>query len=455
MPHEGEFAKYRSIRRLVENDRVKGMLKRAIVNILDHPESSLSKININDLQESKWQPELVLAIDGSHQEIKVENGFPGAEISYVTVASVLMDLEKIREIDRFRPIDPKVFRTTENADSIDAAFPGCNVILDSRHSAVESLRLALFEVFSNTKIPEDGDALIETYEVLAKGKHAERQICPYGDECKNKSDKKYTYNSGTYQCTCSNNFPLYSTDSSRIYEGMVPDSANGAMFAEIMQTLERVLVIHILRWLEKENLLSLLQYTGIVMDGPLALFGHVAGLLPGYIQELNRLNKATRESTNGIDILLIGIEKSGFFVNHFNALDQNPNGTYGAFPNGHVALIDDTYIKENIIFSRSSKEYGKATYFGRKFFYKTNNGARLVGSVPFLDDRHKDLSRAEPEQYPRLSDALNLLDQLVSSRYPNSLSPLISAHAEAAIPMNLGSKVLKDLAKKHVKRREA
>lgn len=42
---------------------------------------------------------------------------------------------------------------------------------------------------------------------------------------------------------------------------------------------------------------------------------------------------------------------------------------------------------------------------------------------------------------------MNLLDSLVSSRYPNSLTPLISAHAEAAIPLNLGTRIFEDIAR--------
>lgn len=43
---------------------------------------------------------------------------------------------------------------------------------------------------------------------------------------------------------------------------------------------------------------------------------------------------------------------------------------------------------------------------------------------------------------------MNLLDKLVSNRYPNSISPLISAHAEAAIPLNIGKRIFEDMAKK-------
>jgi hypothetical protein len=71
-----------------------------------------------------------------------------------------------------------------------------------------------------------------------------------------------------------------------------------------------------------------------------------------------------------------------------------------------------------------------------------------------LDESHEESHRADPDQYPRLADALALLDQVASSRFPNALSPLISANAEAAIPMNLGSRVLEDMAKRLIRERK-
>lgn len=453
MPYEGEFAKYKSIRRLVENDKVRGLLSRARINTPDKALTDINQINAIDVKPTQWQPEMVLAIDGSHQEQNVENGYPGAEVGYVTIASVLMDIAKIRQLDENRPVDPILFRETEKVDSVDAALPGCNVVLDEQLSAEASLRLALFEVFSQTKIPDGGDSLLTTYEVLAAKKEEKDQKCPYDEDCGD-IHKRFTFKTGSYVCNCPLKKPLYSTDASRIHEGMFPNTTNGALFAEIVQLIERVLVIHILRWLERNNLFWLLRHTGIVVDGPLALFGNVAGLLSGFTEELHRINQSAKPFINGEDLLLVGIEKTGFFVDHFEHLDRNNDGSYGAFPLGTVSLLTDTYIKNNIIFSKSTKPYGKDTYFGRKFFYKTLSGARIVGSIPFLDKSHKDTSTANPDQYPRLGDTLGLLNQLVSSRFPNSLSPLISANAEAAIPMNLGSRVLEELAKKLVHKKE-
>jgi hypothetical protein len=57
------------------------------------------------------------------------------------------------------------------------------------------------------------------------------------------------------------------------------------------------------------------------------------------------------------------------------------------------------------------------------------------------------MDRAEVSQYPRLADAIRLLDELVSSRFENAFTPLVLANAEAAIPLSLGNKVLENLAK--------
>ena len=449
MPYEGEFAKYRSIRRLVENERVKNLVERARIQDHSSDEVKLPMIKTSEIPTSGWQPEFVIAIDGSHQETFVETGYPGAEVGYVTTAAVVMDMAKIKELDSHRPVNPKLFRVTEKVGSIDSAFPGCNIVIDSEKSAKRSLRKTLFETLDEIRLFEKGESLLETYEALLEHKpEGTEPDCPYfkEEDCL-AENKKYQRKKGTYLCQCQNANTLYSTDALRVHERMVSDSANGEMFGEIMQVLERIVVIHILRAFKQQDALWLLKDTGIVIDGQLAVFGSPAWLHSAIRDELYIINEAVK-STIGQDLLIIGIEKSGTFVNHFERIDQDKYGGQGKFPPQTVSLLTDEYIKKNIIFSESTKAYGSDTHFGRKLFYKTASGARLVASLPFLNDLHSDMTSANPNQYPRLSDALGLLDQLVSSRYPNSLSPLISAHAEAAIPMNIGSRVLEEMAKR-------
>ena len=71
----------------------------------------------------------------------------------------------------------------------------------------------------------------------------------------------------------------------------------------------------------------------------------------------------------------------------------------------------------------------------------------MVGTVAFFNDYQKDITQAKVDQFPRIADIMTVLDQLSSSMYKNSISPLINAHAEASIPLNLGKKILESLAK--------
>lgn len=447
MPYEGEFAPYRSLRRLAESEKVKQLLGAYKVRETGGAAAFPSTIPVDELPPSNWRPDWVLAVDGSHHEVPVKNGFPGAEASYLTVASVLLDVEKIRTLDRHRPVDPKVFRTTEQAESIDWAFPGCNIISAGECSAKDSLRRSLFEVLSHNRMSAEGESLLETYEALLAHKPAgvHEQKCPHEDCPLN--DGIYRRGNGKYACGCQDVRALYSTDALRIHEGMNPAGPNGKMFAEVMQVIERVWVIHILRTLEQKRWLSSLRKMAIVIDGPLAIFGHPAWLSQAIAKELIRINTAAKEATGGLDILLLGVEKTGEFVEHFLQIDTNEDGGVGKFKSRQVALLTDDYIKRNVIFSESPKPYGQDTYFGRKFLYKTTSGARIVAMLPSLTEQQADLTTAQPDQFPRLSDATGLLDGLVSSRYPNALSPLVAANAEAAIPLNLGKKVLEKLAK--------
>ena len=355
MPYQGEFAKYKSIRRLVENEHVKSLLQRSTVRDNSQDETTLPTVKTINILPSQWQPDLVLAIDGSHQEVPVENGYPGAEVGYVTVAAVLMDVAKIKELDDQRTVNPKLFRSTENVESVDSAFPGCNVVIDSEKSSKHSLRKALFETFDKIRLFSDGESLLDTYEALLDYKPKDaKQNCPYTDNC-GAPNGKFLSKNAIYICECPHEFTMFSTDALRIHEGMVPDSANGAMFAEIMQVLERILVIHILRWFEQKQLLWLLRNMGIVIDGPLAVFGNPAWLHSAIPRELNRINDAAKPFTDGQDLLMIGVEKSGNFATHFERIDQDKNGEYGVYPSQTACLLTDEYIKKNIIFSDKHK----------------------------------------------------------------------------------------------------
>jgi len=442
MPYEGEFASYRPLHRITESERVNKLLARS--KTYKTAGSSLSPNPKTAPPPPDILPRFVLAIDGSYSEVAVVTGYPGARVGYCTVASVLIDLDMIDTLDKYRPVNPQSFRETERAAAIDAAFPGSNVVTRRQTSARSSFREELYDHFRDVIIDEeDRIPLIDTYEAMLTLKPSTHPAsCPHSesDGCKATLD----ISSGSTQCpTCHR--PIFSTDGLRIHERFNDIGTNGEAFGYVMQVWERLLLVHLLRCFERRDLLDRVDKIAFFLDGPLAIFGPPAWLSAAISTELKRINSLVRGKT-GNDLIILGIEKSGMFVTHFEEIDQTETPGQTLFSSRDHMLLTDSYIKGRIQQSASEKRYGVDTYFGRKFFYKTQSGARIVGSIPFLSDEQDTIDSDEIELYPQFGTACSLLDRLVSSRYPNALAPIISAHAQAAIPLCLGEKVLKQLA---------
>jgi len=443
MPYEGEYATYRPLQRISECQRVKGLLARS--KLLDKAQASYVACPAAAPSQSTAMPRFILAIDGSYAEVDVINGYPGAKVGYCTAASVLLDLDLVGQLDAERPVDPVEFRKTEQAASVDAALPGSNVVTRRQTSARASFREELYDLFIDIIVDEDDRTnLLSTYEALLTLKPTVNpQSCPYEES--HGCSARFTIGHGCTSCpTCGR--PVYSTDALRIHERFRDIGTNGEAFGLVMQVIERLLVVHFLRCFEKRNLLPRLESLAFFIDGPLAVFGPPAWLSAAISKELKRLNQKVQSST-GQDLLILGIEKTGTFVQHFEEIDQTESPGQQLFSVRQYIMLTDIYIKHRILYSDSQKRYGDDTYFGRKFFYKTQSGARIVATIPFLNDVQDTLQSDDISLYPRFATACTLLDRVVSSRYANAVSPLIAANAQAAIPLQLGSKVLTQLAR--------
>lgn len=441
MPYEGEYAHYQPLKRIVESDRVQQLLRRS--RVLDSSTPVLRAEPRPSPQANLPLPSLVVAIDGSHAEVDVRNGYPGAKVGYCSVASVVLNLAEVERLDATRPVNPTDFRKTEELSSDASALPGCNVITRDHLSAKDSFRESLFDLLHDAIIDaEDNTRLLETYQALLAYKPTGTIACPYAHlGC----ERQVTITANLSTCPCDRRKPLFPTDALRVHERFNDDAGtNGEAFGYVLSVWERLLLVHLLRCFEQRNWLDRLNTIAFFVDGPLAIFGPPAWLSAAISTELKRLNAIIKEKT-GNDVIIVGIEKSGNFVTHFEEIDKREDGS-SYFDPASYFLPTDSYIKERIIFSDSSKRYGADTYFGRKFFYKTQSAARIVANMPFLTHEQDTLTSGDPALYPQLGTVCTLLDKLVTSRFPNALAPIVSAHAQASIPLHLGQRVLRQLA---------
>ena len=448
-----ELASYKPLQRILDSEKVKNLESRLKVRkpSKDEEQEKLELTHKDSLQSSAWQPSMIVAIDGSCHAEPVKNGFPCAEYGYVTVASVLILLDKIRELAKQEFINPVEFRKTEVAGTTESVFAGANMIIDEEESAKASMRKMLFEEFLNEspfylKDEPNKETLLETYEYLLKIRLSESKgnspKCPH-DNCEN----RLSYGYGGYVCQCEKSKKLYSTDALRLHELHRSIVGCEEMYGQIKYTMERLFLINILRGFEKVNAFQDIAKIAFILDGSLTVNSSSSWLSKSIKKELYRINEEQKKVTKQ-DLIIIGIEKSGTAFNHFEMLDKDEEGTNGQFPTQTALLLSKYYINSKIVYNSNFEHVPREdTSFGRKFLYKTKNGYRVTCDIATFTEYQHELKTAYPNQFPRLADVMNLLDQIVSSRYQNSVSPLISAHAEAAIPLNLGKRIFKDIAK--------
>lgn len=435
---------YEPLRRLISSKKIEEVRTRIrIRNTAEIIKWEEKTVRASELEASSWSPKLLIAIDGDYSKSSVENGYPGAEIGYITVSTVVILLDKVRELEKSEFIDPRKFRETEQPTSIDSLYVGCNVVLQGEDTAKSSMRKILYEELAKKKVFQNTESLLETYEYLLQqrpGGNAPR--CPH-EECQSEIE----FATGIYNCKACNG-KLYSTDALRLHELLNPSGTSGEMYGQIMETYKKLQLIHILRSFEQHSkYFSLLRDICFFIEGPLAVFSTASWLAVPIRAELARINSKVKEELKN-DLIILGVERTGNFAGHFKTIDTKKDGSDENFPKQSAFLLTNDYIKKNIVFNdRPDYVYLKDTAFGRKFFYKTSAGYRVVCSVATYNEYQSNPDTAFPAQFPRLADIFILLDKLVSSRYENSVTPLATAHAEAAIPLNLGKKIFEDIAR--------
>nr|WP_321510170.1 DNA double-strand break repair nuclease NurA [uncultured Hyphomonas sp.] len=436
MPYPEEIATGESLLALQKSEALKEF--EGTIKVSDGPQKDPPPIV--DVSRTSWLPKRVVAIDGSTVTTKVRNGFPGAEATLLMLAVVFIDVSKLAGIKSNEIPSPKVFNEMDRAAPHDAVLPGANIVDKNvpDDTPTAYFRRQVFTTLGGT-LDDSHETFLETLRAISKP--AENVRCPYED-CSLSNGAGV----GIHQCGCNLKRELYETDALRMHERFNELGSNGEVHGEVRHVLEVLSLVNILRYFEADERISYLKDTAFVLDGPLAVFGQPARIAPFVRDEIIRISKKALEK-NGVPPLIIGVEKSGLYVNHFADLDWSEEGAEkGRFDPSTVLIPDAKYINRNIVFRpEEAKPSGQDTYFGRKVFYKTKDRNHAVLNFAMTNEFSADFHNTTSGAFPRLGDALNILDHLSTYLYTDGFMPLVRAHAHAAIPLKRGSAILNSL----------
>jgi hypothetical protein len=105
--------------------------------------------------------------------------------------------------------------------------------------------------------------------------------------------------------------------------------------------------------------------------------------------------------------------------------------------------MDDDDIYDYVVTSRKSgQQFGEKTYYGTNFLYKTASDRIFATTIP--RERRGGEITYDPTAYPTLRRTADLLEEIETALYENSLIPVALANQYASIPVKTGSKVLSE-----------
>lgn len=449
MPYEGELAPRLGHVPAASNPAVEAALQRwEIPAAVADPSLIAGRLTPVDslLQEARSDTKFTFAFDGSDLELPARVEYPSVTVGFLQIAGALVDLDGFFGSYDRNLVDPRLLRKAMDARAVQSVLPGSMVVRPGM-SGVETWRYELNDMFANTGFTEAGTMYSLQHALLtlhgSPGAPASELTLGRCPSCATTDVKVAASGSACSAC----GVDVYVTDILRTHEEFAESASNISPFTRVMNAAERLLGLGYIDWL-LTNYPASLATTMFVQDGPLAFHGTTAPLKRRWLEYWATLTDALA-SKGLLPPLVVGIEKSGTFVEHANAIAAH-------IPSGYVMSLDNEYIQRRIRARDPASTYGKDEFYGRRFIFKTSSGNVIVLTAPrspagdpYESDNAAGLNpSADLTSYPTLRATLEVLDRIQTRLYSNAVIPVALAHEAAALPLGTGSQVLTLMAKK-------
>ncbi len=334
-------------------------------------------------------------------------------------------------------ISEKGFLTdNQNIQRIKLVVPTKGFALDGEIDFVSSVRRTIYEFFISQ--PERNgfmDALkwliFEEYSSSDNSKIWHLATCPH---CSVGVDiqKKNVQNDYTITCPhCGDK--IYLTDILRLHEVIDNELGAGGILGYLTSAVEQIIIVYLIKQMLNIRP-SLLSQTLFVKDGPLAFFGQTANLHKPMRKLMTFLNQ-------NHSIYLVGLEKSGSFVEHAVQASKK------MLPK-QMLLLGNSYIYKYIIpgNGRDSEPYAISSYYGHKVIFKSEHNNVYVATIPNVQ------AMVEPQisDYININEILYNITALKCDLYYNSLVPVVMANKLVSLADHPSSDLLKTFAQEKI-----
>lgn len=382
--------------------------------------------------------ESAIAIDGSHLTQQVRDGMPSVLYGFAQAAAAYVDLGAMTEQSKAKFVDPVEMERAISTALVTLDMPVSGAFTREGIDIKTSWRELINRIFREKFVEVDGykHSLLELLFKLHGTPSGPADVVPVN--CPFCGIKDLDVEIAGMVCpNC--HIDLYPTDTLRIHEGVQEDTGNEASLGRLRSVVELLVLVGLSTLMWERSRLELLPRTLFIQDGPLAMYGEPAKLRA----QAEKYFRAMSNTSPGDSPFVCGIEKSGVFVDYGRQLARHDLVLPGEL------VVCGKPILERLVSTSDPQAYGKETYWGRKFIYRSLDGRVVVLTVPPAAGSAYDARGGQPgpEGYPTLTSILDVIDRTGSSMYQDGIIPVAAAHGRAAFPIGVGTDVLRLIAR--------
>jgi hypothetical protein len=375
----------------------------------------------------------ILAVDGGYTTVEVKKNFPSAQIAFFQFGAVLFNVSDLDSLSEKPFIFPEDMNKFYNLERFKLAIPIKNVIYGKQISLTHSIRKAIYDFFMKER---DSSCLMETlcWLIFEEYIHSSASSYdlgsnPYPDSeintirlIRSEMNSDYTFDTEAGK--------IFLTDIFRLHEAIDEEFGAGGILGYITRLIEQLILVHFIRTIKKFRP-SLLNEFLFITDGPLSFSGQTANM-----------HKPMRKLCNYLldkeNLFLVGLEKSGAFVDHAQEICILREGKR-ILQKSHYILLDNKYIYKYITQGDSSEPYAKSSYYGGKVIFHSSDGQILVLTVPVP---HKNVvMNPQEKDYKNLKEIMLNIQKLKCDMYDDSIIPIALVNKLVSLA-NHPSKVL-------------
>lgn len=398
-----------------------------------------------DIEEKDTQSEIldldtenpikhILAVDGGYTTVEVKKNFPSAQFAFFQFGAVLFNVEDLEGLSEKPYIFPEDMQKLHNLQRFKLAIPIKNIVTSSESSLKNSIRKAIYDFFMQER---DLSSFIETLKWFIFREYSDSPLDSYSIASNPNLDlgtgqfelNRVSMNSDyTFDST---DGKVYLTDVFRLHEVVDEEHGAGEMLGYLTRLIEQLILVHFIRFILKHQSKLLNEFL-FIADGPLSFSGQTANMYAPMQDLCNHL----RQKNN---LFLVGLEKSGPFVEHAQEISLSPKGS-PVLANGKYMLLSNSYIYKYIVPGDSSRmHYGSFSYYSGKVIFHSLDGQILVLTVP-LPTKNSILN-PQKDDYLNLDVVLINMQRLRCDMYDDSIVPVALANKLVSLA-NHPSKVL-------------